>query len=1053
MELPEVVFEDDVAGIKAALDAGLDPNAEDGHGNSPLTAACSRGHIAAARLLIASGADVNRSTRLGPPLKLALFEMMGGNSGRVREIVRLLLNAGADPNVADPAGQTPFLFACTEGWWDLAETFLQAGANVNHANRMGTTALIHACKSQKLADIQRLLAAGADANACGITGETPLLAACSLADRKPKNVLARVRLLLQAGARPDAAYRHLKDTLCDDLHPRGTTALMLAAAAGCQAVVDALLQAGANVALRNRKGQIALTLAARQGHAEIVARLRQAGATEEFDVSRFQAAALVKAAAEGNIDRLCELLEAGVPATTVDPANRDLPALHWAVQGGHAEAVRLLLEAGADVQSRPHYSALVAAAGAGHEEIVRDLLAAGADIHFRQCDGAAALSAAARCNHLAVVQLLLEAGAAQGDDAGNALDHAAAEGHGEVIAALLEAGVRPSGAALVAAARRRNLAVVRMLLAAGCDPNAPQDEFGRTPLMEAVAHCGPPPQPRKNRQGAAKPAVHPHREVIDLLLAAGADINARVSGSTALHCAVFSGGGPALIGRLVEAGADPNAGDYEGATPLMAVLHTNQQPGSDRLAKLKALLDAGANPSTRDLLGQTALHRAGRCSGSEPEVRVLLAAGADPSARDQFGRTPLMLVAGVAASYKNLPAVRTLIEAGADVNARDSGNMTVLAHAAQARSACGEAAAQVVEVLRQAGAKEEGLREEELRQAAAAGSRERVLALLAAGANANAATWGDDYSCRPSLTAFEPPVRTPLTSAVAGGHLELVRDLLSAGARVDLASVSDGHPGISLVASAVGHSAELVRALLAAGADARTPDAFGRSPLLYAARARNRAVVDVLLEAGVPVDELAGDFLPVLDFSAGAGRPEYQRAVAELAVACATEPIPVEGLPGVTCFQVESRKAARQMQAANPDLHRLTAEVLAHDQALDEVRSRFHERLLAEGLTLAQVSFSRFGGSALGLFPTDDPFAVVAAVGPYTRDDPFFAIDLLRDLHAFAARCPFRLLGCGATWMSVEVDRSEPPVYHWFVFEPVQGQPGRWRGSASWFDD
>jgi len=38
MELPKVVFEDDVAGIKAALDAGLDPNAEDRFGNSPLNA-------------------------------------------------------------------------------------------------------------------------------------------------------------------------------------------------------------------------------------------------------------------------------------------------------------------------------------------------------------------------------------------------------------------------------------------------------------------------------------------------------------------------------------------------------------------------------------------------------------------------------------------------------------------------------------------------------------------------------------------------------------------------------------------------------------------------------------------------------------------------------------------------------------------------------------------------------------------------------------------------------------------------------------------------------
>jgi ankyrin repeat protein len=572
--------------------------------------------------------------------------------------------------------------------------------------------------------------------------------------------------------------------------------------------------------------------------------------------------------------------------------------------------------------------------------------------------------------------------------------------------------------------------------------------------MEVIIRWGLPHERMKRQPVAARPVAHPRREVLELLLAVGADVNARdFGGSTVLHQAVFCGGGPDLIPLFVQAGGDLEAGDREGATPLMAVLHVNQRPGPKRLATLHALLQAGAKPDTRDLLGQTALHRAGHCSVSEPEVRALLAAGADPNARDHFGRMPLMRMAAVAPSYNNLLAVRTLIEAGADVNARDRGGMTVLGHAAESQSALTEAQAQVLEVLRQAGARDDGLREVELRQAAAEGQRDRVQALLAAGADVNAATWGDDYSCRPSHARFEPSIRTPLSSAVAAGHVEVVHDLLAAGARVDLASVSDSHPGLSLVASAIGHSPEMVRDLLAAGADARTPDAFGRTPLLYAARARNRAVVDVLLEAGVPVDELARDFLQVLDFPEGAQQPEYHRAVAELAQACATEPVPVEGLPGVTCFRVESRKAARQMQTDDPDLHRITAEVLAHSQALEEMRAHYYDRLLADGLSLVQVSFSRFGESVLGLFPTADPFVVVAAVGPYTRDDPFYAIDLLRDLHTFAAHHPFRLLGCGATWMTVEVDSTVPPEDRRFGFEPVRDQSCLWRGNASWFDD
>ena len=71
----------------------------------------------------------------------------------------------------------------------------------------------------------------------------------------------------------------------------------------------------------------------------------------------------------------------------------------------------------------------------------------------------------------------------------------------------------------------------------------------------------------------------------------------------------------------------------------------------------------------------------------------------------------------------------------------------------------------------------------------------------------------------------------------------------------DLPSVSRSHPGISLVASAVGGPLTILRALLEAGADACTPDAFGRTPLLYAARARDGEAVVLLRGTCVPTDE------------------------------------------------------------------------------------------------------------------------------------------------------------------------------------------------------
>jgi ankyrin repeat protein len=1073
MELPPVVFENDPDGLRAALDAGLDPSAEDGFGNSPLTVACSNARPECVRVLLAAGADVNRTTRLQPPLLAAVSGWLYEDRDRAREVIDLLLAAGADPNAAAPSGETPFLRAYRENGWELAEPLRAAGADVNRADRFGT-ALTYACQVGKVGDARRLLAAGADPNVPGPGGETPLLAVLADGDRAPGDALERVRLLLAGGADPNAGYRHLKGTLCDDTHPRGTTPLMLAAASGWLPVVEALVEAGADVNAANRKRQTALTLAARNGHAAVVERLRRAGAAGPVDADRFRAAALVKAAEQGDVGRLRELLGAGVPATAADPADREFTALHRAVYAGHAEAVRVLLAAGADVNATPDRPVIVAAS-AGPVEIVRALLAAGADVHAGHGDDTA-LVTAARHGGLEVVRALIEAGAHTGPTAGRATEAAADAGHGEVVRLLLAAGVRPGPATLARAAGHGDPGLVRDLLAAGCDPNAIPDQYGHAALVEAVHHYCPPKKPGKKRRkrrrsppggaartnlpelaeaGAEPPGepADPRREVLDLLLTAGADPNARPTwGGGALHWAVGSAHATVLIPVLVAAGADPNLGDEQGRSPLMAVMRVHSEPGPERLTKLQTLLVAGADINARDAHGRAALHHAGQRHASEPEVRALLAAGADPNAPDAHHRTPLMALVDAADLYKNLPAVRALIEAGADVHARDDGGMTVLGHAVDRYHIWAEGEPEVAAVLRAAGATDAGLREVELRRAAAAGDRDRVRALIADGADVNVMTWGEEYGTRPSEAVCDGPVGTALTAAVAAGHVEVVRDLLAAGARVDLPSVSEAHPGVSLIASAAHGPPEVVGALLAAGADAHAPDAFGRTPLLYAARAQNRPVVDLLLAAGVPADERAADFVRVLDFPAGAGRPEYQRAVADLAAVCGTEPQPVGGLPGVTCFAVGSKAEARALQAGDPEMPRLAAEYLAEVQVLREVQGRFYDLLLADGVSLVQVRFRRFCGTLLGLFPTADPFAVVAAVGPYTKDDPFHAVDLLAELHRFAALHPFRLVECAATSVTVEVSGPEPPAGTMFTFEPAPGRPGRWWGNV-WWDD
>ena len=95
--------------------------------------------------------------------------------------------------------------------------------------------------------------------------------------------------------------------------------------------------------------------------------------------------------------------------------------------------------------------------------------------------------------------------------------------------------------------------------------------------------------------------------------------------------------GPAIVASLVEAGADPNARDINGWTPL------HQTPGlAHDPAVVAWLVEAGADPNARENDGWTPLHVAAKQSDDPAVVVALLEGGADPNAReDTAGGTPL----------------------------------------------------------------------------------------------------------------------------------------------------------------------------------------------------------------------------------------------------------------------------------------------------------------------------------------------------------------------------------------------------------------------------
>ena len=83
-------------------------------------------------------------------------------AGRDTSWIGYLLNQGADPNLANKAGDTPLIAAARIGFVDAAEWLLTKGAKVDAANRMGETPLIVAVQGRQVPIIRLLLSEGAD---------------------------------------------------------------------------------------------------------------------------------------------------------------------------------------------------------------------------------------------------------------------------------------------------------------------------------------------------------------------------------------------------------------------------------------------------------------------------------------------------------------------------------------------------------------------------------------------------------------------------------------------------------------------------------------------------------------------------------------------------------------------------------------------------------------------------------------------------------------------------------------------------------------------------
>jgi ankyrin repeat protein len=165
--------------------------------------------------------------------------------GNLAEVARLLGLGGVNINWVneDAQGETPLIVATRNDRLEVVRTLLDAGADVNHRNEGDTTAIYWAAFKGNEDMINLLLERGADANIAGRDGSTPLNIA------KLKGNTPAVFLLLDA----------LGDYNQTDAE--GKTLLHWASSRGKIPLINFLLEKGVDVNQKDKKGKTAISLA------------------------------------------------------------------------------------------------------------------------------------------------------------------------------------------------------------------------------------------------------------------------------------------------------------------------------------------------------------------------------------------------------------------------------------------------------------------------------------------------------------------------------------------------------------------------------------------------------------------------------------------------------------------------------------------------------------------------------------------------------------------------------------------------------------------------
>jgi uncharacterized protein len=491
--------------------------------------------------------------------------------------LRTLVQQKADVNAAQTDGATALHWAVYRADPEMVDLLLNAGAKPDIKNLEGVTPLHMASLYGQTPIVDRLLKAGADAKQKGPAGETMLMLAAR--NGNPESI----KLLVAAGADVNA-----REPI------RGTTALMWAVEQHHPEAVRALIEAKANLSAKTAGAGLPRNYMARgvnQQRVEAANRVRAAAAKagrtyeEQLEIEQKSGTLAIRrigdATAFGQQNRGQQQQQGGqqqpqagqqqaaqeeddsfVFAGLVGSGGGGLTALVLAAREGDLESAKLLVEGGADVNQTTEYgwTPLLTATNNRHYRLAEYLIEHGADVNKvnkgnwtplylatdnRNIEGGDFPVPKPDLDHLDFIKFLLDHGA----DPNLRIQDNTLTRTIFTMQWFLEAGATP----FIRAAQSSDLELLKLLLAHGADPKI-KTEHGDTALTAAAG------------VGWVDGVTYEHSRQANV----------------------------ETVKFLLDLGLDPNAANGDGRTPLMVAAAKGQTE------VIQTLVDRGAELAARD---------------------------------------------------------------------------------------------------------------------------------------------------------------------------------------------------------------------------------------------------------------------------------------------------------------------------------------------------------------------------------------------------------------------------------------------------------------------